>query len=181
MNIRYFLASVLFAPSSESNIGTLNWWDFLTQFRDNLFHHFVCCYKEGRGGVISVCKNLCSEFCIFLRAFGNIKLILKGLLRFFLSISSFLPLFHLFVCFYLFFQFFFTCFITFLSVLSVSATDCHRPFLHCKTATFDTPLVGGLKMILFQKFFLILFYITRLQYKPPGPRGKQNKIANKGI
>ena len=29
-------------------------------------------------------------------------------------------------------------------------------------------MVGGLKMILFQKFFLILFYITKLQYKPPG-------------
>ena len=33
-------------------------------------------------------------------------------------------------------------------------------------------MVGGLKIILFQKFFLILFYITKLQYKPPGPRGK---------
>ena len=31
-------------------------------------------------------------------------------------------------------------------------------------------MVGGLKMILFQKFFLILFYITKLQYKPPGTK-----------
>ena len=44
------------------------------------------------------------------------------------------------------------------------------PFLHCKTAIFGTPMVGGLKMILFQKFFLILFYITKLQYKPPGTK-----------
>ena len=29
-------------------------------------------------------------------------------------------------------------------------------------------MVGGLKIILFQKLFLILFYITKLQYKPPG-------------
>ena len=44
------------------------------------------------------------------------------------------------------------------------------PFLHCKTAIFGTPMVGGLKMILFQKFFLVLFYITKLQYKPPGTK-----------
>ena len=47
--------------------------------------------------------------------------------------------------------------------------------LHCKTAIFGTSLVGGLKMIRFQKIFLILFYITKLQYKPHGPIGKLTK------
>ena len=42
-------------------------------------------------------------------------------------------------------------------------------------------MVGGLKMILFQKFFLILFYITKLQYKPPGPRGKLTKSQIKAF
>ena len=56
-----------------------------------------------------------------------------------------------------------------------------RPFLHCKTDIFGTPLVGGLKIILFQKFFLILFYITKLQYKPPGPIGKLNKSQIKAF
>ena len=56
-----------------------------------------------------------------------------------------------------------------------------RPFLHSKTAIFGTPLVGGLKMILFQKFFLILFYITKLQYKPPGPRVKLTKSQIKAF
>ena len=36
-------------------------------------------------------------------------------------------------------------------------------------------------MILFQKFFLILFYITKLQYKPPGPRGKLTKSQIKAF
>ena len=42
-------------------------------------------------------------------------------------------------------------------------------------------MVGGLKMILFQKFFLVLFYIIKLQYKPPGPRGKLTKSQIKAF
>ena len=54
-------------------------------------------------------------------------------------------------------------------------------FLECEIAILGTPPVGGLKIVFFQKFFLILFYTTKLQYKSPGPIWKLKKWQKMAI